>query len=87
MVYRNFNIPARTSFSSCSILRLFLFHYCADLSCEATNSKTEIDITNTASEVMWLCYVATIEREGEKCQWSLFRKERLMCPRSRTLLR
>ena len=29
--------------------------------------KTEIHIKNTASEVMRLCYVTTIEHEGEWC--------------------
>ena len=36
---------------------------------EVANSKTEIHITNTASEVMWLCNVTTIEHEEERCRF------------------
>ena len=36
---------------------------------------------------MWSCNVNTIEREGEKCKSSVLRKERLVYPRSLTLLR
>ena len=32
---------------------------------EVANSKTEIHLTNTASEVTWACDVTTIEREGD----------------------
>ena len=32
---------------------------------EVANSKTEIHLTNTTSEVMWACKVATIEHEGD----------------------
>ena len=31
---------------------------------EVANSKTEIHVTSTASEVTWVCDVTTIEREG-----------------------
>ena len=33
---------------------------------EVASSKTEIHLTNTASEVMWACNVTTIEHEGTK---------------------
>ena len=39
---------------------------------EVANSKTEIHITITASEVMWLCYVTTIKHEVKRCKSSLF---------------
>ena len=39
---------------------------------EVANSKTEILITNAASEVMWSCSVTTIEHEEERCKSSLF---------------
>ena len=40
---------------------------------EVANSKTEIYITNTASdEVMWSCNVTTVEHEGEQCKSSVF---------------
>ena len=39
---------------------------------DCADFKTEIHITNTASEVMWLCYVTTIEHDGERCKLSLF---------------
>ena len=32
---------------------------------EVANSKTEIHLTNTPSEVTWACHVTTIEREGD----------------------
>ena len=32
---------------------------------EVANSKTEIYLTNTPSEVAWACDVTTIEREGD----------------------
>ena len=32
---------------------------------EVANSKTEIHLTNTPSEVTWACDVTTIEREGD----------------------
>ena len=32
---------------------------------EVAISKTEIHLTNTASEVTWACDVTTIEREGD----------------------
>ena len=32
---------------------------------EVTNTKTEIHLTNTPSEVTWACDVTTIEREGD----------------------
>ena len=32
---------------------------------EVAYSKTEIHLTNTASEVMWACNVTTIEHEGD----------------------
>ena len=39
---------------------------------EVGNSKTEVDITDTASEVMWSCNVPTIKQEGKKCKSSVF---------------
>ena len=39
---------------------------------EVASAKTEIRITNTASEVMWSCNVTTINHEGEKCKSSVF---------------
>ena len=36
---------------------------------------------------MWPCNVTTIEHEREKCESPVFRKERLVYPRSITLLR
>ena len=46
-------------------------------------------LQNTTGEVMWsyMCNVTTIEHVGEKCKSSGFRKERLVYPRSITLLR
>ena len=32
---------------------------------ELANSKTQIQLTNTPSEVTWACDVTTIEREGD----------------------
>ena len=32
---------------------------------EVANSKTELHLTNTSSEVTWACDVTTIEREGD----------------------
>ena len=32
---------------------------------EVANSKTEIHLTKTASEVIWACNVTTIEHEGD----------------------
>ena len=32
---------------------------------EVANSKTEIHLTNTPSEVTWACDVTTIERESD----------------------
>ena len=42
---------------------------------------------NTTGEVMWSYNVTTIEHEREKCESSVFRKERLVYPLSITLLR
>ena len=35
---------------------------------EVASSDTDIHITNTAREVMWLYKVAAIEHEGERCE-------------------
>ena len=40
---------------------MIFFH--ADVGSEVANSKTEIRLTHTASEVMWACNVTTIEHE------------------------
>ena len=44
---------------------------------EVANSKTELHLTNTPSEVTWACDVTTVEREGDftllgiyYCFWS-----------------
>ena len=42
---------------------------------------------NTAGEVVWSSNVSTVEHEREKRKSSVFRKERLVYPRSLTLLR
>ena len=44
-------------------------------------------ILNTTGEVIWSCNVTAIEHEREKCDSSVFWKERLVCARSVTLLR
>ena len=55
---------------------------------EVPDCKTElIHFTRTACEVMWSYNVTTIAPEVEKCKSSVFLKERLIFPRSITLLR
>ena len=39
---------------------------------EVVNFETDVHNANTGSEVMWLCYVTTIEHGGERCKSSLF---------------
>ena len=45
---------------------------------EVANSKTEIHLTNTPSEVRWSCDVATIELEGDSTLLGLFMLLRLV---------
>ena len=68
MVYRNLKylrvLPFQIIFSQTYDFTTRIFNV-PMWSSEVANFKTEIHLTNAASEVTWACHVTTIEREGD----------------------